>query len=66
MHLLSPFSLNLPFYEHKKRPSYKELWPLFSPKLYVLEQMNDLNYNMDYWDWILDLTEGNMALTEGN
>ena len=22
MHLLSPFSLNLPFYEHKKRPSY--------------------------------------------
>ena len=24
MHLLSLFSLNLPFYEHKKRPSYKE------------------------------------------
>ena len=22
MHLLSPFSLNLPLYEHKKRPSY--------------------------------------------
>ena len=22
MHLLLPFSLNLPFYEHKKRPSY--------------------------------------------
>ena len=22
MHLLSSFSLNLPFYEHKKRPSY--------------------------------------------
>ena len=22
MDLLSPFSLNLPFYEHKKRPSY--------------------------------------------
>ena len=20
---------------------------------------------MDYWDWILDLTEGNMVLTEG-
>ena len=24
MHLLSPFSLNLPFYEHKKRPSYQK------------------------------------------
>ena len=24
MHLLSPFSLNLPLYEHKKRPSYEE------------------------------------------
>ena len=23
MHLLSPFSLNLPLYEHKKRPSYQ-------------------------------------------
>ena len=28
MHLLSPFSLNLPFYEHKQRPSYiNKLWP---------------------------------------
>ena len=25
MHLLSPFSLNLPLYEHKKRPSYRRL-----------------------------------------
>ena len=25
MHLLSPFSLNLPLYEHKKRPSYDGL-----------------------------------------
>ena len=24
MHLLSPFSLNLPLYEHKKRPSYQQ------------------------------------------
>ena len=23
MHFLSPFSLNLPLYEHKKRPSYQ-------------------------------------------
>ena len=25
MHLLSPFSLNLPLYEHKKRPSYQHI-----------------------------------------
>ena len=26
MHLLSPFTLNLPLYEHKKRPSYVSLF----------------------------------------
>ena len=33
MHLLSPFSFNLPFYEHKKRPSYMHNLPLckFTP-----------------------------------
>ena len=27
--------------------------------------MNDWNYQIDYWGWILDLAEGNMVLTEG-
>ena len=27
--------------------------------------MNDWNYHIDYWDWIVDLTEVNTVLTEG-
>ena len=33
MHLLSPFSLNLPLYEHKKRPSYLSCYLSSTTKL---------------------------------
>ena len=42
----------------------KGFWPFFHQKIWILEQMNDLNYHMGYWDWNLDLTEGNMVLIE--
>ena len=37
---------------------------MFSPENLGFGVMNDWNYLIDYWGWILDLTEENMVWAE--